>query len=92
MCFFGFSGDASGKEFTCQCMRCKRCGFHSWVGKIPPEKATTPVFLPGESHGQRNLADYSPWGHEESDTTEQLSTSTRAFGCISFSSRLSKNN
>ena len=30
----------------------------------------TPVFLPGESHGQRNLAGYSPWDREESDTTE----------------------
>ena len=27
-------------------------------------------FLPGESHGQRNLLGYSPWGHKESDTTE----------------------
>ena len=31
----------------------------------------TPVFLPGESHGQRSLVGYSPWGHEESDTNEQ---------------------
>ena len=30
----------------------------------------TPVFLPGESHGQRSLAGYSPQGPEESDTTE----------------------
>ena len=30
----------------------------------------TPVFLPGESHGQRSLTGYSPWGHKESDTTE----------------------
>ena len=29
-----------------------------------------PVFLPGESHGQRSLADYSPEGHKESDITE----------------------
>ena len=27
----------------------------------------TPVFLPGESHGQRSLVGYSPWGHKESD-------------------------
>ena len=33
----------------------------------------TSVFLPGESHGQRSLAGYSPWGHEESDITEWLS-------------------
>ena len=30
----------------------------------------TPVFLSGESHGQRSLVGYSPWGHTESDTTE----------------------
>ena len=30
----------------------------------------TPVFLPGEIHGQRNLVGYSPWGYKESDTTE----------------------
>ena len=32
----------------------------------------TPVFLPGESHGQRSLVGYSPWGHKESDKTEQI--------------------
>ena len=32
----------------------------------------TPVFLPGESHGQRSLADYSPWGCKELDMTERL--------------------
>ena len=31
----------------------------------------TPVFLPGEFHGQRSLTGYSPWGHKQSDTTEQ---------------------
>ena len=31
---------------------------------------STPVFLPGESHGQRNLAGYSPWSHKESDMTK----------------------
>ena len=38
----------------------------------PLEKgmATHFVLLPGESHGQRNLAGYSPWGHKESDMTE----------------------
>ena len=36
-----------------------------------PEKGmATPVFLPGESHGQRNLLGYSPEGHKESDTRE----------------------
>ena len=32
----------------------------------------TPVFLPGESHGQRNLVGYRPWGFKESDTTEHF--------------------
>ena len=68
----GFPGGASSKEPTCQCRRCKRRGFDPWVGKIPWRRAwqPTPVFLPGEFHGQRNLAGYSPWGHKESDTSE----------------------
>ena len=33
-----------------------------------------PVFLPGKSHGSRNLVDYSPRGRKELDTTEQMST------------------
>ena len=43
----------------------------SWVGKIPWRRAwqPTPVFLAGESYGQRSLAGYSPWGHKESDMT-----------------------
>ena len=32
----------------------------------------TPVFLPGKSHGRRSLVGFSPWGREESDTTERL--------------------
>ena len=50
----------------------------SWVGKIPwkMEWLSTPVFLPGESHGQRSLEGYSPWGRKESDTNERL-THTR---------------
>ena len=50
----------------------KRCGFDPWVGKIPWKKAwhPIPVFLPGESLGQRSLAGYSPWGHKELDMTK----------------------
>ena len=46
----------------------------SQVRKIPWRRKwqPTPVFLPGEFHGQRSLADYSPWVPKESDTTEQL--------------------
>ena len=44
------------------------------VGKIPWRRKwqPTPVFLPGESHGQRSLVCYSPWGRKESDMTEWL--------------------
>ena len=51
----------SGEESACQCRRCKRCGFDSWVGKIPWRRKwqPTPVSLPGESHEQRSLEGYS---------------------------------
>jgi len=47
------------------CMQCRRPGLHFWVGKIPWRRAwqLTPVFLPGESHGQSSLVGYSLWGH-----------------------------
>ena len=44
--------------------------FMHWRRKWQP----TPVFLPGEFHGQRNLVGYSPWDHKELDITEWLST------------------
>ena len=55
-------GGASGKEPSCQCRRCKRPEFNPWVRKIPWRRAwqPTPVFLPGESYGQRSLAGCSP--------------------------------
>ena len=58
----GFPGGTGGKENACQCRRHKRCGFDPWVGKIPWRRVwqPTPVFLPGESHGQRSLVGYSP--------------------------------
>ena len=51
----------------------RRHGFNPWVGNIPWRKKwqPTPVFLPGESHGRRNLTDDSPCSRKESDTTEQ---------------------
>ena len=50
----------------------KKFEFDPWVGKILCRRKwqPTPVFLPGESHGQRSLVGYSPWGCKESDTTE----------------------
>ena len=49
--------------------------------KIPwrREWQPAPVFLPGESHGQRNLPVCSPSGHKELDTTEQLITHLDTF-------------
>ena len=41
----------------------------NWEDPLEEEMAT-PVFLPGESNGQRSLPGYSPWGHKESDMTE----------------------
>ena len=44
-----------------------------WEDPLKEDMAQpTPVFMPGESHGQRSLAGYSPQGHKESDMTEQL--------------------
>ena len=61
-----------GKEHACQCRRYKRCRFDPWVRKIPKWRAwqPTPVFLPGESHGQRSLAGDGPQGHKQSDLPE----------------------
>ena len=58
-----FAGDA--KTQVCS------LGQEDPLGK---EMATPPVFLTGEFHGQRSLASYSPWGHEELDTTEHACT------------------
>ena len=51
------------------CLQCKGPGFNAWIGKIPRRGnwLPTPLFLPEESHGQRSLADYSPWGLKELD-------------------------
>ena len=63
------------------CLQCRRPAFSPWVRKIPCRKEwlPTPVLLLGESHGQRSLAGYSPWGHKESDMTEWQ---TQPFGII----------
>ena len=50
-------------------LQCRRPGFNPWVWKIR-EWEPIPAFLPGESHGQRSLAGYHPWGRKEWDMTE----------------------
>ena len=54
----------------------QRWEFDSWVGTIPwsGRWQPTPVFLPGQFHGQRTLKGYSSWGCKESDMTEQAHT------------------
>ena len=66
-----FPGGSDGEESACN------EGFNPWVGKIPwrRERLPTPVFLPGEFHGQRTLLGYSSWGCQESDITEWLTLS-----------------
>ena len=65
-------GGASGKEPACRCRRHEICGFDPGIRTIPwrREQQPTPVFLPGESHGQRSLVGYGPEGRKESDRTE----------------------
>ena len=55
--------------------------FDLWVGEIPwrREWLPMPAFLPGESHGQRSLAGYSPRGCKESETIERLTPFQRHY-------------
>ena len=57
------------------CLQCRRTEFNPWLGKIPWRRKwqPTPVFLPGQFHGQRTLVDCSTRSCKESDTTERLS-------------------
>ena len=49
----------------------RNMGLIPGLGRSPGEGHGNPLlFLPGESHGERSLAGYSPWGHKESDRTE----------------------
>ena len=58
-------------------MACRGPRFDPWVRKIPWRRKwqPTPVFLPGEFHGQRSLAGYGPRGRKESDMSERLTLS-----------------
>ena len=70
----GLPRRCSCKASSCQCRRHKRPRFDPWVGKFPwrRERQPTPVFVLGESYGQRSLEEYSPWGHKELGMTEYL--------------------
>ena len=69
----GFPDGPAGKESACNAGD-RRHWFNPWILNIPWRRQwqPTPVFLPGKSYGERSLMGYSPWGHKELDTTEQL--------------------
>ena len=60
----GLPRGLKGKEFTCQCRRCRRHGFNPWIRKIPWRRKwqPTPVLLPGKFHGQKSLVGYKSMG------------------------------
>ena len=70
---YGLFRRVSGKESAYQF---RRWGFNPWIRKISWRKKwqPTPVVLPGEFLGERSLAGCSPWGCQELDMTERLST------------------
>ena len=72
----GVRSDLAVKNPLANAHRHKRHRFNPRVGTIPWRRAwqSTPVILPGESHGQRSLVGYSPWGRTESDMTVRIST------------------
>ena len=82
----GFPCGDSGKEPTCQYRRHKRHRFNPWIRNIPRRRAQQPtlVFLPGEFHGQKSLAGYSPGLHRVRQV-KQLSTHTCASSVACFS-------
>ena len=77
----------NGLPWWLRCLQCRRLRFDPWVGKISQrsEWQPTPVFQPGEFHGQRSLVGYSPWGRKESDMTERLTHTHNHFQSRKFS-------
>ena len=67
----GEFGGSDGEGSACDSAR---VGFDPLVGKIPwrREWQPTPVFVPGESHGQRSLVGYNTWSRKELEMTERL--------------------
>ena len=75
-----------GKETACNAGDDRDMQLITGSGRFPWRKAwqPTPVLLLGESHGQRRLEGYSPWGCKESDTTDTTEHST-AYGSDTIS-------
>ena len=78
--FMGFPGGSESKESACN------ADLNSIFGseRFPWRREWHPIpgSLPGESHGQRSLVSYSPWGHKELDTTEWLTHAHPCFGRV----------
>ena len=85
----GLPGGSDSEDSACIARRPR---LDPWVRKNPWVKKwqPTPVFLPGKFHGQRSLEGFSPWGHKESDTTEQLIPSFNTFYFWKMSKRYEK--
>ena len=66
----GFLGGSDGKESAYSAGDLG--SIPGWEDPLEKEMQPTPVFLPGEFHGQWSLVGYSPRGHKESDRTEGL--------------------
>ena len=72
MCYIliSYPGGSDGEESACSARDLSLIpGLERALGV---KKGYPPVFLPGESHGQRSLVGYNPCGRKESDTTESL--------------------
>ena len=71
----GFPGGSVVKESTCNIGNLGDAGSVP-VGKMPwgRKRPLTPVFLPGKSRGERSLDGHTQWSHQESYTTERVST------------------
>ena len=76
--FLGSPGDSDGEESSCNAVD---VGSIPELGRSPGEGNSNPLQYSclETPDGQRSLADYSPWPHKESDTTEQLTTEQHTF-------------
>ena len=81
--FMGVPGGSDGKESS---WNAGDLGSITEWGSYPRRRKwlLTPVFLPGEFHGQRSLVGYSPWDHWELDTTEATYAYVHIFLCVCF--------
>ena len=84
---WGFPCGSAGKESACNA---RDLGSVPALGRSPGEgdDNPTPVFLPGKSHGQRSLADYSWWGYKSQTQISNYKTTTKMSLKLSLSSTI----